>query len=45
MFNSDIPVLSKEDDLLDRFTFSKSLADAIINYNDINSLSIGLFGE
>jgi len=45
MFKSDQPIDTYQDDLLGRHSFSKALAKAILNYKQVDSLSVGLFGE
>lgn len=45
MFHSDQPIKSKKEDLLNRDSFSYSLAKAITSHNSQESLTIGLFGE
>lgn len=45
MFRPDQPIESHKDDLLGRYNFAKNLSDAIIRYNQTESVSIGLFGE
>ena len=44
MFNPDQPIKSKKEDVLGRDQFAKSLGDAILSYNEKDSLVIGLFG-
>ena len=44
MFDSDRPIESKEFDLLERNQFACSIAKAIIDYNEKDSLAIGLLG-
>ena len=45
MFGKDTPILNCADDLLSRDNFVKSLKEAIVNYNDNESLTIGLYGK
>lgn len=45
MFNTDSPINSIKDDLLNRGKFSKQLAQAILSYNQYSSFNIGLYGE
>ena len=45
MFRPDQPIKSHSEDLLGRCTFAKSLAKSILNYEQKDSISIGLFGE
>lgn len=44
MFLTDRPIKSQDEDILGRGDFAKSLADAIIKYNSVESLVIGLYG-
>ncbi len=45
MFRADQPVNTHSEDLLGRHSFAKALASAILNYGQIDSISVGLFGE
>ena len=45
MFSTDQPISSKKEDLLGRHPFAKHLAEAILNYKQKESISIGLCGE
>jgi len=45
MFNADSPITTEKDDLLNRDTFAKQLAKAIMSYNQLSSFNIGLYGE
>ncbi len=45
MFNTDKPIERIEDDLLNRATFSKELANAILAYTDTENFAISLCGE
>lgn len=45
MFNTDKPIERIEDDLLNRATFSKELASAILAYTDTENFAISLCGE
>ena len=45
MFNSDQPIKGSEEDLLDRSGFASSLAEAILNYHNHESLVLGLYGD
>ncbi|MHA2122700.1 MAG: KAP family P-loop NTPase fold protein [Promethearchaeota archaeon] len=45
MFSSDQPIKSHKDDILGRYSFAQSLANAIISYKEKQSIVIGLFGE
>lgn len=45
MFNSDKPIISLEEDLLDRKYFSSTLSNAILSYKQKDSLTIGLYGK
>lgn len=44
MFSPDQPIQSSKEDILGRGTFAKFLTKAILQYNEKDSLSIGLFG-
>lgn len=44
-YSADKPIVSKDEDLLGRSTFSNKLAKAIYEYNDDSGLVIGLFGK
>lgn len=44
MFNSDLPIKSKEQDVLNRAKFAESLSEAILDYPDEESLVLGLYG-
>ncbi len=45
MFNTDKPIERFEEDLLNRSTFSKELANAILAYTDTENFAISLCGE
>ncbi len=45
MFNTDKPIERIEEDLLNRSTFSKELAKAILAYTDTENFAISLCGE
>jgi len=45
MFNPDQPVKTHTADLLGRASFAQSLGTVILQYQDKESLVIGLFGE
>ncbi|NYB74519.1 hypothetical protein HZF24_10265 [Sedimentibacter hydroxybenzoicus DSM 7310] len=45
MFNTDSPITTMKDDLLNRDKFAKQLAQAVLSYNQSNSFNIGLYGE
>lgn len=45
MFNSDTPIITESEDLLDRKTFAKQLAGSILSYDQSNSFNIALYGE
>jgi len=45
MFNTDKPIEKIEEDLLNRATFSKELASAILSYTDTENFAISLCGE
>lgn len=45
MFNTDKPIERIEEDLLNRSTFSKELANAILAYTDTENFAISLCGE
>ena len=45
MFNTDKPIPYKEKDLLNRASFSKQLAKAILSYNNTENLTVGLCGS
>ncbi|MGN0517663.1 MAG: P-loop NTPase fold protein [Acutalibacteraceae bacterium] len=45
MFYADIPILSINQDLLNRGSFAKLLAKSLLNLNNKDTFSIGLFGE
>jgi len=45
MFNSDNPITSRSEDKLGRDGFCKHFAKSIMNYNENETLTIGLFGE
>lgn len=45
MFNTDKPIEKVEEDLLNRATFSKELANAILSYKDTENFAISLCGE
>src|SRR5579862_6804327 len=45
MFDPDVPVQKVDDDRLGRKDFAKSLASAILAYNQKDSLAIGLYGS
>lgn len=45
MFRSDQPIDTYKEDLLGRHKFSKALAEAILSYEQEDSISVGLFGE
>lgn len=44
MFKPDQPIQSSKDDILGRKSFAQSLANAILNYKEKDSIVIGLFG-
>lgn len=44
-YSADKPIVSKDEDLLGRSTFSNKLAKAIYEYKDDSGLVIGLFGK
>lgn len=44
MFNSDKPIENASQDLLSRDEFAKRFAKALLDYEDISGLCIGLFG-
>ena len=45
MFNTDKPIERIEDDLLNRSTFSKELANASLAYTETENFAISLCGE
>lgn len=45
MFNSDRPIQSSEEDLLDRRHFANALARAVVSYTQKDSLTLGLYGK
>lgn len=45
MLNSDAPIKSSSEDILGRSKFAEQLAQSIINYTQIDSFNIGLYGE
>ncbi|EFU15381.1 P-loop NTPase fold protein [Enterococcus faecalis] len=45
MLNSDVPIKSLDEDLLGRKNFAAQLAQSIVNYDQIDSFNIGLYGE
>lgn len=45
LFKADIPIESYTQDMLDRCEFSRALGDAILRYNEPDSIAIGLYGE
>ncbi len=45
MFRPDLPIKSSKDDLLTRASFSRALADAILSYNNKDSVVTALFGS
>ena len=45
MFASDKPVETSCNDLLDRASFAKQLANAIVSYSNADSCTIGLYGK
>lgn len=45
MFNSDLPIKSKKQDILERAKFAESLSKAILDYQDEESLTLGLYGS
>lgn len=44
-FVSDNPLETKEEDKLDRFNFIQQLGNRILEYDNVDSLVIGLYGE
>ena len=44
MFVPDKPITSKQQDFLRRSPFAVSLAEAMLSYNEADSLAVGLFG-
>ena len=44
MFNTDNPITQLKEDALGRSDFAKSLGEAILQYTDKSSISVGLFG-
>lgn len=45
MFYSDMPITSNDDDILNRGGFAKLLAQALINLNNVDTFSVGLYGK
>lgn len=45
MFNTDKPINSKKEDLLDRADFSDALANAILSYKNTDNFTISLCGD
>lgn len=45
MLQPDQPIISKHEDLLNRTEFTKSLAQALLNYKLSDSFTIGLYGK
>ena len=45
MFRSDQPIDTYKEDLLGRHSFAKALANAILSYEQNDSISVGLFGK
>jgi len=44
LFNSDEPLKSYDEDILNRASFSRNLAEAILSYNEENSIAVALYG-
>jgi len=44
MFKPDKPITSSEEDKLDRSAFAKSLGEAILKYQEKDSIVVGLYG-
>jgi predicted KAP-like P-loop ATPase len=45
MFKTDQPINSLSEDLLEREVFINAVSDALLSYNDTESLSVGLYGK
>lgn len=45
MLNPDLPITKSSEDILNRSTFSNSLAKTLLQYSFSSSLTIGLYGE
>jgi predicted KAP-like P-loop ATPase len=45
MFSADQPIGTQNEDVLGRHSFAKALANAILSYEQNDSISVGLFGE
>ena len=45
MFRADQPIDTYKEDLLGRHSFAKALASSILSYEQVDSISVGLFGE
>ena len=44
MFNPDQPIISADQDILGRSAFAKSLGDAVLSYQEKESISMGVLG-
>jgi hypothetical protein len=44
-YNTDLPVVKEDEDKLQRFAFSKRIAETIINRHDKDCLVIGIYGS
>src|SRR3990167_10137678 len=45
MFQNDLPIKTKNEDLLNRASFSARLGDSLLEWNHENSLVIALYGS
>ena len=45
MISPDLPITKSADDILNRRSFAKSLAQTLLQYSVSSSLAIGLYGE
>lgn len=45
MILNDLPITKPEEDILNRSSFAKELANIISNYNESSSLTLGLYGR
>ena len=44
MYNSDLPISTRAEDVLGRASYARNLAQTIIKYKNIDSMCIGLSG-
>ena len=45
MISPDLPITKSDEDILNRGSFAKSLAQALLQYSYSSSFTIGLYGE